>query len=121
MTTRAEKSSQMIDKLLDAVFEWEAKVNAFTATSDIDDDIVITHDGRGRMIGCDIPPGLQEQLSVDEFEEAMNAAISRNAQRAFEGLQALAAEFREKWTNIPEEFAKHPVAAEFSAALRGAS
>ena len=121
MSTRAEKSSQMIDRLLDAVYDWEAKVNAFTATSDIDDDIVITHDGRGRMIGCDIPRGLQEQLSIEEFEEAMNDAISKNAKRAHEGMQALAAEFREQWSNIPEEFAKHPVAAEFSAALRGVS
>lgn len=119
MTTRAEQSSQMIDKLLDAVNAWEAKLNAFTATSDIDDEIVITHDARGRMIGCDIPRGLQEQLSVEEFEEAMNEAISKNAKRAYEGIQAMAAEFRAQWSSVPEEFANHPVAGEFSAALRG--
>ncbi len=55
MATRAEKSSEMIDKLLDAVYRWENKVAAFTATGDPpDDDIVLTHDGRGRLIGCDI-------------------------------------------------------------------
>ncbi|NTY62055.1 hypothetical protein [Mycolicibacterium sphagni] len=121
MATRTEQMSSMLDRLLETVFEWEDKVNAFTATSDIDDEIVITHDGRGRLIGCDIPPGLQEQLSVEEFEEAMNEAIAKNAQRTYDGIQALAAEFRDKWANVPEEFANHPVAAEFSAALRGVS
>lgn len=111
----------MIDKLLDSVYEWEDKVNAFTATSEIDDEIVVTHDGRGRLIGCDIPPGLHERLSVEEFEEAMNEAIASNAKRAHDGIQELAAEFRAKWASIPEEFANHPVAAEFSAALRGVS
>ncbi|SLJ76018.1 hypothetical protein [Mycobacteroides abscessus] len=121
MSTRTEQMSSMIDKLLDSVYEWEDKVNAFTATSEIDDEIVVTHDGRGRLIGCDIPPGLHERLSVEEFEEAMNEAIAKNAQRAYDGIQELAAEFRAKWASIPEEFANHPVAAEFSAALRGVS
>ncbi|MGV2581432.1 hypothetical protein [Mycobacterium avium] len=120
MASRAEMSSAMIDKLLDAIYRWEDKVNAFTATGDPDDDIVLTHDGRGRLIGCDIRPGLQEELTVGELEEAMNDAIARNAARTHAGIQAMAAEFREEFAHIPEEFAQHPVAVEFAAALRGA-
>jgi hypothetical protein len=118
-TTRAEKSSEMIDKLLDAVYRWENNVAAFTATGDPDDDIVLTHDGRGRLIGCDIRTGLQEELTVGELEDAMNDAIAKNAQRTYAGIQAMAAEFRDEFAQIPEEFAQHPVAAEFAAALRG--
>ena len=121
MATRAEMSSQMIDKLLDAIDRWETKVNAFTATGAPDDDIVLTHDGRGRLIGCDIRPGLQEELTVGELEDAMNDAIGRNAARTNAGIQAMAAQFREEFAQIPEEFAKHPVADQFAAALRGAS
>lgn len=118
MATRAEKSSEMIDKLLDAIYRWEKKVDSFTATGDPDDDIVLTHDGRGRLIGCDIRAGLQEELTVGELEDAMNDAIA-NAARTYAGIQAMAAEFREEFAQIPEEFAKHPVAAEFASALRG--
>lgn len=120
MATRAEMSSEMIDKLLDAIYRWEDQVNSFTATGDPDDDIVLTHDGRGRLIGCDIRPGLQEELTTGELEEEMNAAIARNAARTHAGIQAMAAEFRESFAHIPEEFAQHPVAVEFAAALRGA-
>lgn len=119
MATRAEKSSEMIDKLLDAIYRWEKKVDSFTATGDPDDDIVLTHDGRGRLIGCDIRAGLQEELTVGELEDAMNDAIAKNAERTYAGIQAMAAEFRAEFAHIPEEFAKHPVAAEFAAALRG--
>lgn len=121
MATRAEMSSEMVDKLLDAIDRWQDKVNAFTATGDPDDDIVLTHDGRGRLIGCDIRPGLQEELTTAELEEEMNAAIARNAARTYAAIQAMAAEFREEFAHIPEEFAQHPVAAELAAALRGAS
>lgn len=121
MATRAEKSSQMIDQLLDAIYRWEKKVDSFTATGDPDDDIVLTHDGRGRLIGCDIRAGLQEELTVGELEDAMNDAIAKNAARTYAGIQAMAAEFRKEFTEIPEEFAKHPVAAELASALRGVS
>ncbi len=49
----------------------------------------------------------------------MNDAIAKNAERTYAGIQAMAAEFRKEFAQIPEEFAQHPVAAEFAAALRG--
>jgi hypothetical protein len=113
-------SSEIIDKLLDAIYRWEKKVDSFTATGNADDDIVLTHDGRGRLIGCDIRAGLQEELTVGELEDAMNDAIAKNAARTYAGIQAMAAEFREEFAQIPEAFAAHPVAAQFASALRGA-
>jgi hypothetical protein len=120
MRGTAEQASEAFGAMLDAVFEWEAKADAFMATGDDDADVVVTHDGRGRMIELSIRPGLQEELTVGELEDVVNAEIARNAQRAAAGLDAISQEFLEKFAHIPEEVANHPVAARFASALRAA-
>ena len=116
----ARRVSAALDAMIESVFDWEAKVDAFTATGSDDDDIAVTHDSRGRMIELSIRPGLQEELTAGELEDAVNDEIARNAQRAADGLAALANEFFGQFTDIPEEMAKHETAEEFSAALNSA-
>ncbi len=118
--SRAERASETIGALLDAVYEWEAEVDAFTSTGDDDADVVVTHDGRGRMIEVTIRPGLQEELTVSELEDAVNAEIAHNAKRAQGALDAISQKFLNKFAHIPEEMANHPVAARFATALRAA-
>ena len=120
MRGTAAQASEMVGKMLDAVYEWEAKAEAFMATGDDDADVVVTHDGRGRMIELSIRPGLQEELTVGELEDVVNMEIARNAKRAYDELQAISQEFLDKFAHIPEEVANHPVAARFANALRAA-
>lgn len=118
--SRAQQASEAIGAMLDAVYEWEAEVDAFTATGDDDADVVVTHDGRGRLIEFTIRPGLQEELTARELEDAVNAEIARNAKRAQGALEAMSERFLEKFAHIPEEMANHPVAGRFAGALRAA-
>lgn len=120
MKGTAEQASEMVGAMLDAVYEWEAKADAFLVTGDDDADVAVTHDGRGRMIELSIRPGLQEELAVDELEDVVNDEILRNAQRASEGLEAISQEFLEKFAHIPQEVTNHPVATQFANALRAA-
>lgn len=115
---RAQQASETIGALLDAVYEWEAKVDAFIATGDDDADVVVTHDGRGRLLECTIRPGLQEELTARELEDAVNGEIARNAKRAQGALDTMSQEFLDKFAHIPEEMANHPVASRFASALR---
>lgn len=120
MSGAAQRASETIGALLDAVYEWEAKADAFMATGDDDSDVVVTHDGRGRMIELSIRPGLQEELTARELEDEVNDEIARNAKRAQEGIEAISQEFLERFAQIPEEMASHPVATGFATALRAA-
>jgi hypothetical protein len=114
------RASQAVGVMLDVVFEWEAKTAAFMATGDDDADVVVTHDCRGRMIEMSIRPGLQEELTVGELEDVVNAEIARNAARAAAGLNAIRDEFLSNFGHIPDEVANHPVAARFASALHAA-
>lgn len=120
MKGTAERASEMVGAMLDAVYEWEAKADAFLATGDDDADVVVTHDGRGRMIELSIRPGLQDELTVGELEDVVNTEIAHNAKRAHDGLEAISQEFLEKFAHISEEVANHPMAARFASALHTA-
>ncbi|MCP9276485.1 hypothetical protein [Mycolicibacterium arenosum] len=120
MGDRAQFASDALGRMLDLVYEWEAKADAFVATGDDDADVVVTHDSRGRLLELTIRPGLQQELTVDELEEAVNDEIGENALRAREGLEALSEEFLANFAHLPEELAQHPVAVEFAEALRAA-
>jgi hypothetical protein len=119
-TGNAQRASEICGELLEAVYRWDAEVDAFMQTGDDDADVVVTHDGRGRMIELSIRPGLQEELTTEELEDAINDEIARNAQRGHEGLNAIAHKFLARFANIPGEVTRHPVAAQFASALRDA-
>lgn len=118
MTKRpTEAALEGIDRMLEMVYDWDSKVNKFTASGSDDDDVVVTHDCTGRVIECSIRPGLQGELTRAELEDEINDAISSNAERAREGLQALANEFLAKFAEIPKELAEHPMAEKFAQSL----
>lgn len=118
MGQRAQLASDALGRMLDLVYEWEAKAEAYVATGDDDADVVVTHDSRGRMIEMTVRPGLQRELTVEELEDVVNDEIGRNAERAREGLNALSEEFLANFADLPRELAEHPVAVELAAALR---
>ncbi|MDP7707396.1 hypothetical protein [Mycobacterium sp. TY815] len=120
MKGSAQRASETLGMMLEAIYQWEARVDAFMMTGDDESDIAVTHDGRGRLIEMSIRPGLQEELTVEELEDAVNAEIARNARRAYEELMSISKGFLAQWSSIPQELASHPVAAQFSQALSNA-
>ena len=120
MAEPAQFASDALGRMLDLVYEWEAKADAFIATGDDDADVVVTHDSRGRLLELTLRPGLQQELTVDELEDAVNDEIAENARRACAGLDALSEEFLAHFTHLPDEMASHPVAVELAQALRAA-
>ena len=121
MRGTAKAAIDGIDKMLNLVYEWEAKVDGFVATGQDDDDVVITHDSTGAMIELTLRKGLQQELTTGELEEAINDAIADNVALAQEGLMAISNDFLEQFSQIPQELAQHPVAARFANALSSAS
>ena len=107
-----------LDALIDAVAAWRDKVNSFVATGSDDDDIIATHDARGRLMELWVQPGLQQDMTVEEFEDAINAAIEGNTERANEQFSKMADEFLAQFARAPyTAMAQHPVADELSDAL----
>ncbi|MFN6554780.1 hypothetical protein ACP6C3_30655 [Mycolicibacterium septicum] len=107
--------------MLDAVYEWQEKADAFIATGDDDDPVIATHDSRGKLLELYVRPGLLHELTVDELDEEINAAIAQNAARAHAGLMKISEEFLAKWTDIPNHLAQHPVAVRMADALAAAT
>jgi uncharacterized coiled-coil protein SlyX len=120
MRGSAKRASETLGALLEAVYQWEEKVDAYMATGDDDSDVVVTHDARGRLIELSIRPGLQEELTVDELNDAVCAEVAKNADRAHEGLMAISREFLANFADTPQEIANHPVATEMAKALNAA-
>lgn len=121
MRGTAKTAVEGIDMMLDLVYEWQAKADAFVATGSDDDDVVVTHDSTGALIECTVRPGLQQDLTTAELEQRINDAIADNAARAYEGVMAISNEFLSHFEQIPEQLASHPAAARFADALAAAS
>lgn len=101
--------------LIDVVAAWRDKVNAFVATGSDDDDVIATHDARGRLMELWVQPGLQQDMTVEEFEDATNDAIEGNTVRANEQFSKMADEFLAQFAQAPyTAMAQHPVADELS-------
>jgi len=86
---RSELAIDGLNAIMNITCDWDAEVQRFTATGSDDDDVIVTHDCTGRIIECSLRPGLQQELTLDELEDAVNNAILANADRAREGLDAL--------------------------------
>src|SRR5438045_2331565 len=71
MTVRGltELASEGIDAMMRAVWDWQAKVDALVITGTDDQDVIATHDTTGRLIELYVRPGLQQQLTTEEFED----------------------------------------------------
>ncbi len=107
-----------LDALIEVVAAWRDKVNSFVATGSDDDDVIATHDARGRLMELWVQPGLQQDMTVEEFEDAINEAIEGNTTRANEQFSKMADEFLAQFAQAPyTAMAQHPVADQLSDAL----
>ncbi|MDQ1318814.1 MAG: hypothetical protein QG655_57 [Actinomycetota bacterium] len=111
-----------LDALIDVVAAWRDKVNSFVATGSDDDEVIATHDARGRLMELWVQPGLQQDMTSEEFEDAINDAIEGNTVRANEQFSKMADEFLAQFAAAPyTAMAQHPVADELSDALAKSS
>ena len=111
-----------LDALIEVVSAWRDKVNSFVATGSDDDDVIATHDARGRLMELWVQPGFQQDMTVEEFEDAINEAIEGNTERANEQFSKMADEFLAQFAQAPyTAMAQHPVADRLSDALSNPS
>lgn len=125
MIGKAKLAYDCIEEMLQAVFDWQDKVDALVTTGDDEDEIIATHDSSGRLIELWVRPGLQQELTTAELEECINDAIVGNAHRAQTEMNRISESFISKFTAIPKEFAQHPVGTQlaeaYTAAMRPSS
>lgn len=122
MTTNpaAAAALQANDAMLGLIYDWIEEAEEFLSSGDDDDDVIVVHDSRGRLIDLDVREGLQRELTVDELNDQINAALGDNAERARRGIDAISERLFQRCTElIPEELRKHPVADQLSAAMQG--
>ena len=120
MKGKAKVAYDCIEEMLQAVFDWQDKVDALVTTGDDDDEIIATHDSRGRLIELWVRPGLQQELTTSELEDRINDAIADNASRAQAGMKKISDSFLAQFTAIPQQFAQHPVGTELAEAYTAA-
>ena len=107
-----------LDGLKDVIAAWGETVKGFVATGSDDDDVIVTHDAKGRLIELWVQPGVQQDMTVDEFEDAINDAIEDNRSRATKEFSKMADEFLAQFARAPyTAMAQHPVADQLSNAL----
>ena len=99
-----------LEAMLEAVYDWQDEVDALVTTGSADQEIIATHDPRGRLIELWVRPGLQQELTTEEFEDAVNEVIADNARRGLEKINEISDRFLAQFGAIPEELAIHPVA-----------
>jgi hypothetical protein len=120
MRGKAKVAYDCIEEMLQAVFDWQDKVDALVTTGDDDDEIIATHDSRGRLIELWVRPGLQQELTTAELEDRINDAITGNAGRANAQMNKINEAFIDKFSAIPGQFAEHPVGAQLAEAYTAA-
>lgn len=114
----AETALRPLNKLLDAIYAWETETDAFTSSTDPDEDIIVMHDSRGRLLDLEIREGLQQELTIEELNERINEALSANARRGAAGIDAISQKFFTECSKIASpELLQHPVANQFAHAL----
>ena len=116
MRGKAKQAYDGLDAMLQAVYDWQDQVDALVITGSPDQDVIATHDSAGRLIELWVRPGLQQELTTEEFEDAINDAVTDNAHRGLEQMQAICDGFLERFAAIPDELAGHPVAQRLAAA-----
>lgn len=120
MKGKAKLAYDCIEEMLQAVFDWQDKVDALVTTGDDDDEIIATHDSRGRLIELWVRPGLQQELTTAELEDRINDAIADNASRAQTQMAKISDSFLAQFNGIPEKFAHHPVGTQLADAYTAA-
>lgn len=114
MHGKAKLAYEAVEAMLDAVFDWQDQVDALVTTGDDNDDIIATHDSRGRLLELWLRPGLQRELTTAELEDSINDAIADNAERARAHMHKISEEFFGRFRVLGQRFAHHPVGAELA-------
>jgi hypothetical protein len=117
---RAKVAYEAIEAMLQAVLDWQDKVDVLATTGDDDDEIIATHDSRGRLIELWVRPGLPRELTMAELEDRINEAITDNVGRAQAQMKRISDEFVAQFSAIPQQFAQHPVGAQLADAYAAA-
>jgi hypothetical protein len=120
MRGKAKLAYDCIEEMLQAVFDWQDKVDALVTTGDDDDEIIATHDSRGRLIELWVRHGLLQELTTAELEDRINHAIVDNASRAQAEMRKISDAFLAQFTAVPRKFAQHPVGVQLADAYRAA-
>lgn len=116
MRGKAKLAYDCIEEMLQAVFDWQDKVDALVTTGDDDAEIIATHDSSGRLIELWVRPGLQEELTTAELEDRINDAILDNANRAQSEMRKISDSFLSQFSAIPGRYAQHPVGTQMAEA-----
>lgn len=107
-----------MDTMLGLIYDWITEAEEFLSSGNDDDDVIVVHDSRGRLIDLDVREGLQRELTVEELNDEINAALGDNAERARRGIDAISERLFQRCAELlPEELRKHPVAEQLSAAM----
>lgn len=89
----AIKAEEAVDAVIDRLLKWQDDADTqVTTTEDDDADVIPVHDSAGRLIELEIRPGLQRELTIDEFQAAINEALTANLRRGKEKLNKLSDE-----------------------------
>jgi hypothetical protein len=121
MRGKTKQAYDGVEAMLQAVYDWQDKVDSLVTTGDDDDEVIATHDSRGCLIELWVRPGLQQELTTEELEDQVNDAITDNASRAQAQMKRISDEFLAQFSSIPEQYAQHPVANQLANAYISAS
>ncbi|MBS9536144.1 hypothetical protein KIH27_21400 [Mycobacterium sp. M1] len=100
----AGEVAQLVERLtgmLDAVSAFQSRVRNYVHCGDEDDEVVISHDANGRLVEAWVQPGLQHKLTVEELEDAINDAITRNVAGTARGVEQLYTDFFSTFAEPP--------------------
>lgn len=117
MRGKAKLAYDGIEAMLEAAYDWQDEVDALVTTGSADQDVIATHDSQGRLIELWVRPGLQHELTTEEYEERINDAIADNAHRGLAQLNEISDRFLARFAQIPDELARHPVAERLATAF----
>ena len=121
MRGKTKQAYDLIEALEQAVYDWQDRVDALVTTCPDDQDVIATHDSTGRLIELWVRPGLQQELTTEEFEDEINDAIADNAERAQQEMQRISDEFLAQFGQIPDELANNPVGERLANTLTAAA
>lgn len=114
----AEAALAPLNRMLDAIYAWDEETDAFLSSTSDDDDIIVVHDSRGRLLDLDVREGLQQELTIGELNERISDALAQNARKAADGLDAISKKLFDECAKIASpELREHPVANQLAQAL----
>ena len=114
----AEAALAPLNRMLDAIYAWDEETDAFLSSTSDDDDIIVVHDSRGRLLDLDVREGLQQELTIGELNDCISDALAQNARQAADGLDAISQKLFDECAKIASpELLQHPVANQLAQAL----